>query len=217
MLDRIGQPTSASVMPYDSTTRRCPSAVPPPWLPIAGTMNGRAPSPLRCSTIARVIAAMSAMPRLPAVTATVWPGWTLRPSSSRASCRPTSPGTSSTRSASNVWRRRKICGKERFTVTPYKSAGPDSGASVPLGFCGCRPSTYQRCSTSTSWSWIFASPVRLLANSPSRVIAASMRRFKRSSVLNDAASSDGTLTLPVTPRPANRATSSAWPRDRQSM
>ena len=35
--------------------RRCPSAVPPPWLPMAGTMNGLARSALRCSTIALMI------------------------------------------------------------------------------------------------------------------------------------------------------------------
>ena len=74
--DRDSRP-NASVMPYDSSSRRCPSAVPPPWLPMAGTTNGSAPRPSRCSTIARVIAAMLAMPRLPAVTATLCPGRTL--------------------------------------------------------------------------------------------------------------------------------------------
>ena len=40
MLERIGQPTNSSVMPYDSITRRCPAAVARPWLPMAGTMKG---------------------------------------------------------------------------------------------------------------------------------------------------------------------------------
>ena len=40
-------------MPYDSRIRRWPSAVPPPWLPMAGTMNGSAPSRRRCTTAAR--------------------------------------------------------------------------------------------------------------------------------------------------------------------
>ena len=72
--------------------------------------------PLRCSTIARVIAAMPAIPRLPAVMATVWPGWTFRPNSRRAKlpCR-LRPARRRRDSASNVWRRRKIWGKEAVT------------------------------------------------------------------------------------------------------
>ena len=37
-------PVYSSVIPYDSTIARCPSAVPPPWLPIAGMITGLAPS-----------------------------------------------------------------------------------------------------------------------------------------------------------------------------
>ena len=52
-----------------------------------------------------------AIPRLPAVMATLWPLCTLRPRSSRASCPRTSPATSATRVSSKVCRTRKICGK----------------------------------------------------------------------------------------------------------
>ena len=64
-------------MPYPSTTACCPSAVPPPCEPIAGTINGTAPSDLRCATAARMISAMLAIPRLPTVTATLSPACTL--------------------------------------------------------------------------------------------------------------------------------------------
>ena len=42
-----------------------PSAVPPPWLPIAGTMNGAKPRCLRWRTAAATTFGMCAMPRLP--------------------------------------------------------------------------------------------------------------------------------------------------------
>ena len=41
---RISAPMASSVMPSVSSIARCPSAVAPPWLPIAGTTNGSAPS-----------------------------------------------------------------------------------------------------------------------------------------------------------------------------
>ena len=40
---RISQPMASSVIPSDSSIARWPSAVAPPWLPIAGTTNGSAP------------------------------------------------------------------------------------------------------------------------------------------------------------------------------
>ena len=40
---RISAPIASSVMPSVSSIARCPSAVAPPWLPIAGTTNGSAP------------------------------------------------------------------------------------------------------------------------------------------------------------------------------
>ena len=97
-------------MPYDSSTCRWPSAVPPPWLPMAGTRNGSAPSARKCSTAARRITAMLAIPRLPAVMATLCPGCTRRCSSSRASWAWTSPATSATRGRAKFWRTRKIWG-----------------------------------------------------------------------------------------------------------
>ena len=92
MLERIGQPTDAALMPYDSSTCRWPSAVPPPWLPIAGTSSGSAPSERKCSTAARRIKAILAIPRLPAVMATLCPGCTRRCSSNRANWAWTSRG-----------------------------------------------------------------------------------------------------------------------------
>ena len=72
--ERISAPVYSSVTPYDSMISRWPSAVPPPWLPIAGMMTGIAPSPRTWSQIAFVMSAIFAMPRLPAVIATVLPG-----------------------------------------------------------------------------------------------------------------------------------------------
>src|SRR5439155_1394593 len=57
---------------------RCPSTVAPPWLPMAGTMNGRAPASFRTPTSVRTTRARFVMPRLPTPMATVAPGW-IRP------------------------------------------------------------------------------------------------------------------------------------------
>ena len=43
MVARTGTPIDSDVIPQPASTSRCPSAVAPPWLPIAGTMNGSAP------------------------------------------------------------------------------------------------------------------------------------------------------------------------------
>ncbi len=40
---RISAPTDSSVMPSELSILSWPSAVAPPWLPIAGTTNGSAP------------------------------------------------------------------------------------------------------------------------------------------------------------------------------
>jgi len=40
MLDRISQPTVASVTPSSASISVCPVAVAPPWLPIAGKTKG---------------------------------------------------------------------------------------------------------------------------------------------------------------------------------
>jgi hypothetical protein len=60
---------------------RCPSAVAPPWLPMVGTINGWSANDFNSSTTARLMRSTLAMPRLPAVTATVCPGFAL-------SCKP---------------------------------------------------------------------------------------------------------------------------------
>ena len=73
-LDRIGQPTEASVTPSSAKSAACPAAVPPPWLPIAATTNGSKPSPRTASTAAPAMGPIWAMPRLPAVIATDAPG-----------------------------------------------------------------------------------------------------------------------------------------------
>ena len=64
---RIGMPIAASVRPSDSIIARWPSAVPPLCEPIAGKRNGRAPRSRSQSPAAFVMAAILAMPRLPAV------------------------------------------------------------------------------------------------------------------------------------------------------
>ena len=43
---RMGAWTVCSVTPYEASTSIWPSAVAPPWLPMAGTMNGCAPRPV---------------------------------------------------------------------------------------------------------------------------------------------------------------------------
>lgn len=138
---RIGHPTNASVTPYDSINRRWPSASPPAWLPMEGTRNGSAPSVFRWATMARTIWARLAMPRLPTVTATVWPGRTLRPRSSLASWACTSAATSSIRGASKVCRTRKIWGKAmgrglavvgKESILPARPRSAIGGQARPL-------------------------------------------------------------------------------------
>jgi len=76
MLERIGQPTVCSVTPSWARTLICPSAVAPPWLPMAGTMKGRAPRSRTSRAMARTSAGRSASPRLPTVSAMLMPGST---------------------------------------------------------------------------------------------------------------------------------------------
>src|SRR5205807_5213807 len=73
MDETTGAPTRASVTPSAARTSTCPSAVAPPWLPIPGNTNGRAPCRLRACTTAAAIRSISATPRLPTATATVPP------------------------------------------------------------------------------------------------------------------------------------------------
>src|SRR2546421_715847 len=57
MDETTGAPTRASVTPSAARTSTCPSAGAPPWLPMPGNTNGRAPCRLRaCTTAAAVLA-----------------------------------------------------------------------------------------------------------------------------------------------------------------
>ena len=98
MVARTGAPTVASVTPRCASMPAWPSAVAPPWLPIAGTMNGAKSRCLRWRTAAATTFGMWAMPRLPTATATLAP---LRRSAScceRASASSTAAAMSATAS-----------------------------------------------------------------------------------------------------------------------
>src|SRR4051794_18887154 len=84
---RISAPIASSVMPSSSSMPRCPSAVAPPWLPIAGTTNGSAPRSRRPSMVPRRTSTRPVSPRLPAPTATVMPGDTSKASRSAIAAR----------------------------------------------------------------------------------------------------------------------------------
>ncbi len=73
---RISAPTDSAVTPRCSSIARWPSAVAPPWLPIAGTTNGSAPSERSPLIDPRSSSTRRDSPRLPAPTATVMPGRT---------------------------------------------------------------------------------------------------------------------------------------------
>ncbi len=102
MEDRIGAPQNSSVTPKDSRISTCPSAVAPPWLPIAGTIKGSAPISLRVATMERRISCISAIPLLPAVSATLMPGLMAPAISSRPSCSRRAAPTLSTRGLGNL-------------------------------------------------------------------------------------------------------------------
>ena len=99
--ERIGAPQSSSVMPRDSRISTCPSAVAPPWLPIAGTIKGSASISFRISTRERRIPSIWAMPRLPAVSATLMPGLMVEETSSCPNCSRSAASTFSTRGLGN--------------------------------------------------------------------------------------------------------------------
>ena len=69
----IGAPTSRSVTPYPASTSRWPSAVAPPWLPMAGTITGSAPRARSHRTSVAAISPMRSTPRLPMAKATRLP------------------------------------------------------------------------------------------------------------------------------------------------
>ncbi|MFN7015211.1 MAG: hypothetical protein ACK4ON_13175, partial [Bacteroidia bacterium] len=63
----IGAPTLSEVIPRLFKTSICPSGVAPPWLPIAGIINGCPPYFLTSLTIVAIISTIFAIPLLPAV------------------------------------------------------------------------------------------------------------------------------------------------------
>ena len=111
--ERISQPIVAGVIPYPARTASWPSAVAPPWLPMAGTMNTSAPASCSRSTTALTTSSMRSMPRLPAATQARVPGRTVPMTSSIA--RRTAAGTSSIAAVSRRWRtsaqRGRACGR----------------------------------------------------------------------------------------------------------
>ena len=74
MEETMGTPIVSSVIPKLERIIRCPSAVEPPWLPIAGIIKGLHPSSFGKSHTVLIVNAMLATPRLPAVTAIDIPG-----------------------------------------------------------------------------------------------------------------------------------------------
>jgi|GEM_PF-5037263 len=95
MEERIGAPIASSVMPYSAMSSIWPSAVAPPWLPMAGTMKGFASSFFSSSMMVLMIRAMLDTPRLPAVIAIRCPGLTRPASPMPANSWRTAPATSS--------------------------------------------------------------------------------------------------------------------------
>src|SRR5918995_4044107 len=107
--DRIGAPTDSSVTPRLRRISTCPSAVAPPWLPMAGTMKGEAPASFKIWTSERRTLSIPATPRLPAVIATCAPGSIRAFISSFAHC---------SRSASPTFSTRGL-GKSCLTLTAF--------------------------------------------------------------------------------------------------
>ena len=114
----IGQPQKSSVMPNDARRSVCPCAVPPPWLPIAGTMNGAAPRPhvvdrrLHCDGDVRD----ARLPRSPRRDRLP----TRDPRSSDCSASSTRPATSSIFGPRTDWRARKNEGRSRAIAGWYR-------------------------------------------------------------------------------------------------
>ena len=102
--ERTSQPSQPSAKPYAARTSRWPSAVAPPWLPMAGTRNGMAPWARTQATIRATTVVRSLMPREPMVIATSLPGSRSTPQA--ASVRSVSPATSSSDGSSSRMRTR---------------------------------------------------------------------------------------------------------------
>ena len=104
----MGIPTVSSVMPRLASSAVCPSAVPPPWLPMAGMMNGRAPRSRRNPPMDARIAGRLAIRRLPAVMPIRLPVRSGQRSADRER-RTSSPGSGEW-ALENCWRTRYILG-----------------------------------------------------------------------------------------------------------
>src|SRR4051812_10356420 len=123
MVGWMGIPPVCSVIPRSANIWTWPSAVAPPWEPIAGTTNGSAPTERSQSPAARSTAGLSWMPRLPAVIATLMPRRTRSRRGSRACA--VAPATSAICGESKRCRTGIIRGKGASKRSPRTaSKGP---------------------------------------------------------------------------------------------
>ena len=99
--ERISQSRASAVMPSLASVASWPSAVAPPWLPIAGTTNGAAPRSRSPAMAPRSSSTCAVKPRLPAPTATVIPSSTA-PASARTTSSRAAPSTSATAGGSGT-------------------------------------------------------------------------------------------------------------------
>src|SRR5215207_897803 len=116
--DLMGTPTDSSVTPRLRRISTCPSAVAPPWLPIAGTMKGFAPASFRIWTSERKISSIPEIPRLPAVIATSAPASIRALISSLPHCSRRASSTLSTRGLGKSCRTLTTFGK-LMVSTPF--------------------------------------------------------------------------------------------------
>src|SRR5262245_27746730 len=99
---------------------------------MAGIINGRTPRLLNSSTMARMITAILATPRLPAVTATVCPGFSRVDSLRFEICSETFLGMSVTCVASNFCSTRTTFGKDIGTPLKTETFGAKLIAVHPI-------------------------------------------------------------------------------------
>ena len=104
MLARMGAPTVSSVMPMPASMSRWPSAVAPPWLPMAGNRKGSPPALRISEAMVFRTSGRPVMPRLPAVMATRSPAFTRASAPPARSFATSSPATSATCGRSKLCR-----------------------------------------------------------------------------------------------------------------
>ena len=110
MVACTGTPSAASLMPNPASTSACPSAAPPPWLPMAGTMNGSAAKERMASLTILTTRATGDTPREPTAIAMREPDptpWAVSTDRASAASRRSKSGTSE---ASNCCRTRCMRG-----------------------------------------------------------------------------------------------------------